>query len=215
MKTGKSGRQEPKSGSFLQKMFNRAALAVALAVCAILPSSQFTTARSLTAEVPQKVNETATPREIMDANLVLAVEANDLKLMENLLYWGADPNTQEGLPLALAADAGFTEAIKLLLAYEANPNIDEGWILAFAAVKGHEDIVKILLDAGANPFLPGVQDYLDNMAPSAGSSLRARERYKKISQMILDSRHDWENNYTYRIFIKAGQPSVSPILVHG
>ncbi|MEW6128771.1 MAG: ankyrin repeat domain-containing protein [Acidobacteriota bacterium] len=94
------------------------------------------------------------------ADLLLAIEYNDLEKVKAVIESGADVNRNSKYgapPLMMAVSRGQTEIVKTLLKagakvnYRLNVNITEGETsLMSAAGKGDSEMIELLLDAGAN-----------------------------------------------------------------
>ena len=89
--------------------------------------------------------------------LRLAIELNDLELVEMLLAAGADPNVQnidDGYtPLMVACDKGYIPIIKALKSSNVNLNAHgkDRWTgLMIACAKNHIDVVELLIISGAD-----------------------------------------------------------------
>ena len=106
--------------------------------------------RSNHGDVEKKDGDGETP-------LNLAAIRGNLKIIELLLAYGANPNVQGQsgyTTLICAAQRANSDMVKLLLAYGADANIKDyvygATALWWAAAKGYLEIVKILSDSGAD-----------------------------------------------------------------
>ena len=98
--------------------------------------------------------------EVLNEQLLLAVNRDDPAEVERLLDTGADPNaansygTLEDFPvLGSAIVANNVEAVRLLIEHGADVNaVDANGnaMLPWAAARGYTEIVELLLDAGAD-----------------------------------------------------------------
>ena len=85
--------------------------------------------------------------------LIRALEANDLKKVQQLLAKGADPNQKDNSDFSALSDAasrGNEPMVRLLLKAGANVNADSEDALARAAQFGNTATMRALLEAGAN-----------------------------------------------------------------
>ena len=118
--------------------------------------------------------------------LELAVNNNDLLMVETLLKAGANPNGsgKTMTPLSTAVALKLDGAVRLLLTYRADPNhsADARYpVLSSAAFWGLPEICRMLIEAGANvnakdsdsmTALEGINKTVD---PSAWKALQAEE----------------------------------------
>jgi hypothetical protein len=118
-----------------------------------------------------------------DRQLLDAVVAGDLALVQTLLEKGADVNAkvQSGAtPLMMAAEQGNLDIVRLLLDKGADVNAKDGQdssALIEASKEGFIEIVKLLLEKGANVSTT------DNKSKTAMMYARER-RHPKIEQVI-------------------------------
>ena len=143
----------------------------------------------------------ANPNQENALALMIAAEQGYLDIIQQLLKYGADPNSISNIDgngmtaLMLASIVGFTEAVKLLLQAGADPNIEhhipvnEVFItsslpkthrirftaLIFACLQMNSEIVKLLLKANANP----------NQENALALMIAAEQGYLDIIQQLL------------------------------
>lgn len=75
---------------------------------------------------------------------------NHQKIIENLIAYGAKPNTKNGGPLYVAAKNGRSKIIELLCRAGADPTLNNNAALKIAAQKKHDKAVLALLYFGAD-----------------------------------------------------------------
>ena len=127
-------------------------------------------------------------QNIMNQNLIGAIERNDFQSVRDLLDAGADPNANDGGALFLTVYKDDLAMVRLFLAAGANPNIGNNRATMIAATNyngpnsltilrellaaggdpnvlggrlgyGRLEVVRELLTAGADPNLRGVGGY--------------------------------------------------------
>lgn len=93
--------------------------------------------------------------------LHVAIEAGKLKIVENLLDYGADlgkMNDQEKTALNLAIEEGQCEIVKLLLSHGAKIDKNDQPALHQACDSGHRDLVELFLERGDDIYQLGYSD---------------------------------------------------------
>lgn len=144
---------------------------------------------------PQIAEEGTLPHPNQATALIVAVELDDLQLLEILLSAGADPDGMCGCrtaetPLWAAALFNRPAHAERLLMAQANPNLPSSagnYPLHLAAMRGHEEVVKTLLKHGADsalvdsgPMWPGQNDG----EPRDAADWAAAKGHKRIVKLI-------------------------------
>ena len=159
--------------------------------------------------------------------LLLAIENNNLELINILLTYGADPNiidkqnkTTPLIKLFQTEECSQTTAItQVLLKAGANPNIknctgDTPLVALLSSSYRHShldtiDIIKALIGAGANPKIIGIHD----TSPLTALFLNAENHQTNaIAQALLDAGADpnIENNFRRTPLITLFQKNKKP-----
>ncbi|KAF4981042.1 hypothetical protein FZEAL_3094 [Fusarium zealandicum] len=91
--------------------------------------------------------------ETLDESLYEATDYENIRTIERLLRFGANPDAtgkEYGNALTAAAYDGRKDIVQMLLDANANVNSPDGWALQTAAEQGHMEIVDLLLKSGAD-----------------------------------------------------------------
>jgi len=120
------------------------------------------------------------------AELMMAINKNDIKTVKDLLTAGVDPNSVSSIgltALGYAVDRVYIEIIKLLLEYGADPNkYSFGKSVLMCAIPGGNiELVKLLLEYGADPNVVAK----DGHTPL--TTWKERELFPVITKLLLDA----------------------------
>lgn len=84
-----------------------------------------------------------------DKALLIASLINDIEIMQELIYVGANPRVCDDLILVYAATEGYNDVIEMLLKHGADICAYRNSSLLGAIINDHRNTVKLLLDHGA------------------------------------------------------------------